>query len=128
MKSSRRIALVFALGLALAVALGVRFLRPVPIVTEDQCQVATGKVLQVSEGSSYDVFIQLENISTRFYINRGLERGLDLQSLRRDLMGKEVTLKYPHYWTPLDPMNSTRHVFKLELDGKVLFDETKASE
>ena len=99
--------------------------RPVPIVTEGECDQVTGVVAHVFEGSSYDVCFRLQDSDKLYYINRGLEQGLVLEELRRDLLGQEITLKYPRYWTPLDPANATRHVSKLEFGERVLFDETK---
>ena len=56
---------------------------------------------------------------------RALERGLDLETLRRDALGRQVTVKVPRYWTPLDPTSWTRSVPKLEQGERVLFDQTK---
>lgn len=104
-------------------------LRPVPIINEEDCQVVTGKVSNVFEGGDKDICLVLQNTSPRFlyrlfYINRGVERGLNPAELKKDLLGQAVTIKFPSYWTPLDPNDSVRHVAKLEFDGAVLFDET----
>lgn len=120
-KASR---LFFLFGLPLFV-IGVLILRPVPIVTESECEAVTGVVANVYEGSRFDVCFRLKDSDKLYYINRGLEQGLELDELRRDLVGREITLKYPRYWTPLDPVNATRHISKLEFGERVLFDETK---
>ena len=56
---------------------------------------------------------------------RGLEAGLVLDDLKAKLIGHEVVIKYPKYWTPLDWNNSIRHLSKLEFKDEVIFDELK---
>lgn len=99
-------------------------LRPVPILNEEACKSVNGTLEKLHEGPGYDLVIKLAEDSRRFYINRGLEQGLDLAELKRTLLGKEILLKYPEHWTPLDPFNETIHVSILEFEGQKLFDET----
>ena len=97
--------------------------RPVPIVEEDKCKIFEGTVVEIFEGAEYDIVFTFKEETTHFYINRGLERGLNLNTLRNDLVNNKITVKYPRYWTPLDPSNSTRHLSKLEFDGITIFSE-----
>ena len=114
------------LGSALSVFLIFAFvLRPVPIVTEDRALVKSGTVTEIYEIGELDVVFKLAETDQRFYINRGLERGLELASLRQDYIGKKLTFKYPSYWTPLDWNNTTRHVSKVEFGEEVIFNELK---
>ena len=105
--------------------LGVAVLifRPVPIPEEEDCLIATGTVVQIYEAGVKDVVFRLKDQARSFYINRGLERGLDLAKLRGQLINQEITIKYPKYWTPLDPGNATRHVSKIEFNGETIFTE-----
>ena len=116
--------LIWIFGALLLIS-AIAILRPVPIVNEDKALVQKGEVLRISEGGVNDVMIILKDVPRTFYINRGLEQGLELESLRSKLTGKEVTLKYPKYWTPLDWNNRIKHVSKLEFEGEVLFNELK---
>lgn len=100
-------------------------LRPVPIVAEEDSLMVSGTVASIGIGGVQDVVIKLKEDKTVYYINRGYENGLDQQSLRDELIGQQVTLKYPDYWTPLDMDNSIRHISKLEHGEKVLFNELK---
>lgn len=99
--------------------------RPVPIVTEDKALIETGVVAKILEGGINDVVIRLKGNKRVFYINRGLESGLDLDDLKERLVGNEVTVKYPKYWTPLDWNNKIKHISKLELNEEVIFNEFK---
>jgi hypothetical protein len=114
------------LGLAITFALiAILFFRPVPIVKEDRALVVKGLVTHVYEGGEKDLVIRLKGEDTRYYINRGLESRFELNSARTKLIGQEVTIKYPKYWTPLDWNNRVRHLSKLELGDEVLFNELK---
>ncbi|OOG73109.1 hypothetical protein [Algoriphagus sp. A40] len=102
---------------------GVLAFRPVPIPEEKDCLILKGTVSEIYEAGTKDVVVKLNGLDTEFYVNRGLERGLDLEKMRAELTNKEVRIKYPDYWTPLNPTNSMRHVSKIESDGKVIFTE-----
>jgi len=93
----------------------------VPTISEDQCLTKVGIVSDVYKGGKNDVVIRLNDIDQFFYINRGLEQGLPLSSLRADLIGRKVTLIYPNHWTPLDPFQTTHHLSKVEMDQNVIF-------
>ncbi len=105
--------------------IAVLIFRPVPIVTEDKALVEKGIVSSIYEGGVKDVVFIIEGNNRKFYINRGLENGLEINKLREKLIGKEVTFKYPRHWTPLDWNNSVIHVSKVEIKGDVIFNELK---
>ena len=60
-----------------------------------------------------------------YYVNHGLERGLNLDSLESALMNRDVLIKYPDHWTPLDPDNSSVHISKIEHEEETIFPELK---
>ncbi len=112
------------LGLiALFFVAAIAIFRPVPIVTEDKALVETGVVAMIKEGGVKDVVIRLEGNKRVFYINRGLENGLNLDELKEKLIGNEITVKYPKYWTPLDWNDRIKHISKVEIGDEVIFDE-----
>ena len=119
MRTGNRIILT---GLAF-LGLGILIFRPVPIPDEKDCLSIKGTVIDIYEAGVKDVVFKLEGLDKAFYINRGLERGLDLKTLRANLANKVITIKYPKHWTPLDPFNSIRHISKLEYDGRTVFTE-----
>lgn len=75
-------------------------------------------LLRAGEDNNY--FFE-ENNNRKFYIKRGLEKGLTI----RTLVGYEVIIKYPKYWTPLNWNNTIRYLSKVETDMKVIFNELK---
>ena len=109
----------------LVLVLAVLIFRPVPTVSASEALVARGVVTAIYEGGVHDIAFRLENDDTVYYINRGLEQGLELPQLERQLMGKEITISYPDYWTPLDWNDKIKHISRVEINGEVLFNELK---
>lgn len=103
--------------------LGVLIFRAVPIPEESGALISKGTVTKIYESGVKDVFFELKGIDKKFYVNRGLERGLNLDELQAELINKEIVIKYPKYWTPLDPDNSVRHISKVESEGRTIFTE-----
>jgi len=103
--------------------LGILIFRPVPIPDEKDCLSLKGKVTDIYERGVKDVVFKLEGFDQEFYVNRGLESGLELNNLRAALINKEIVIKYPKYWTPLDPVNSLRHISKIEHERRTVFTE-----
>jgi len=79
--------------------------------------VQTLKVDAIYEGGVKDI-VFAQNDGKFYYINRGLEQGFTLESLRAELLNKTVTLHVPNVLA--GPSN---HISKLELDGKEIFNE-----
>jgi hypothetical protein len=105
--------------------IGLLIFRPVPIVKEDRAIAVKGTVMSIYEGGVKDVVFKLKDNHVKYYINRGLENGLELNTLKEKLIGNEVVIKYPKYWTPLDWNNEIRHLSKLEFGDEVIFNELK---
>ena len=107
------------------VIVAVLVLRPVPIVSEDKAITEKGIVTNIYEGGTNDIVFRLENNKRKCYINRGLEEGLELNNLREKLVGNQIVLKYPKYWTPLDWNDKIKHISKVEFNDEILFNELK---
>jgi hypothetical protein len=106
--------------LAVVAGLVLLFFRPVPIVPEEDCLVTKGIVASIQEGSSFDVVFTLHT-NQKFYINRGLENGLNIDTLRKNILLQEVTIKYPRYASPFG--SAAIHLSKLEHGDKILYSE-----
>lgn len=103
--------------------LGLLILRPVPIPSEKDCIITKGIVSGIYEGGTHDVVIKLKDQSKQYYVNRGTEYGLEIDKLQKELIDKEIVIKYPNYWTPLDPGNSIIHASKIEFNGSTIYTE-----
>ncbi len=115
--------LLFTGAIAICVVLSILVLKPVPIQDEKDCLKITSTVAEIHEGGDKDVVFKLKDHKVIFYVNRGLERGLDLSMLQSSLTNQEITITYPNYWTPLNLRNSVRHVSKIDFQGRTIFTE-----
>lgn len=125
MNSSKRLNTIDKVFISGLIVFGFIFaaFRPVHIPPEKDCRTLTGKVLKITEGGVKDVNFKLEGHKQVFYVNRGLERGLNLRTLNKQLVGRTITLKYPEHWSLLNFNGHIVHVSKVELDGKTIFTE-----
>lgn len=83
------------------------------------CEVIKVSIKSIREDSSYDiVFTDFQN--DRYYINRGLERGLNLDSLNNKVLNKTVTLHLAKL-----PLGTSEHISQLALDKEIIFTEFK---
>ena len=114
---------IFIIFSLLVLVFAVLIFRPVPTVTANEALVTQGVVTDIYEGGVHDIAFRIENDETVYYINRVLEHGLELPQLERQLMGKEITISYPDYWTPLDWNDKIKHIAKVEINGQVIFSE-----
>lgn len=113
-----RSTLTVAIGLSLLFPFSSCIMNPQP----DECVEISGIVTGVYEGGEKDACFKLEGDHRTFYINRGLENGLHLDSLQ-DLLYQSVTMMYVDMWTPLDPDGNIRHVSQLKHGEELLYSE-----
>ena len=98
-------------------------LRPAPASELSSCETIQGIVADVQLGNSQEIVITLTNTDRVFYINRGQELGFDVNIIKDLILEEEVTLYYPHYWTPLDPTASIRNLTGIQLGDQLVFSE-----
>jgi len=125
MKKVIRIYVIIASLVVVFFILGLYFFRPVPIVEEKDAITVTGIVVDIYEAGVKDVVFRLSGDKVIYYVNRGLEQGLNIDSLKRKLVGNQAVFKYPDYWSPLDRGNKIRHLSKVEFNNEVLFNELR---
>ena len=122
----KKISKIILISLSLIILIiAVLIFRPVPIVSENKTISESGIVTEIYINKGNDVIFVMENTERRFYINRGLENGLELNNLKEKLIGNPIVVKYPKYWTPLDWNNSIRHISKVEFNDEIVFNELK---
>ncbi len=98
----------------------ILILRPVPQPTPENTSCCKGLVEKVFESGTRDITIKLRGDKKTYYINRGLERGLNLDTLQK-LLNRTVEIRYIRHWTPLDYDQSGRPVAQLTHEDLVLF-------
>ncbi|MBO3117911.1 hypothetical protein J4050_14235 [Winogradskyella sp. DF17] len=85
----------------------------------EDCEVVNVIITQISEGTSYDIVFR-DNGTDFYYINRGLERGLNLDSLKTKVLNKTVTL---HLAKLIGGAVTSEHISQLTVDNDTLFTE-----
>ncbi|RIA08452.1 hypothetical protein OE09_0264 [Flavobacteriaceae bacterium MAR_2010_72] len=83
----------------------------------EDCDIRIEKIVKIIEGSTYDIVFKAEG-GDRFYINRGLEQGLNLDSLNAKVLNKTVTLHLPRLL-----FGTSEHIAQLTVDGNIIFTE-----
>ena len=77
--------------------------RPISNPQMDECSLLQGKLAKVkSDPKTKDIYLRLEDVDRHLYINRGLEKGLTEDRLKK-LIGENVSLYVVNHWTLLDP-------------------------
>ncbi len=114
--------LIWVAAIIVLPSLGTIFLYlfKIPIPNEKYCLIITGTVADIYEAGERDIVFTLKEQSKAYYINRGLERGLDLQVLRTGLLNRPITIKYPKHFT------GAGHISKLESAGETVYTELES--
>ena len=69
------------------------------------------------EGSSYDIVFHHDDTNF-YYINRGVELGLNLDSLNAKVLNKSVTLHLPKLG-----LSTSRHIAQMAIGDEIIFTE-----
>lgn len=102
---------------------------PLPAASSSNCEPVEGKVVKVENGSgASDVVIVLANDNAYYYINRGLDRGVKLDALAKQLVDKTVTVYYIKHWSILNFSGKTRHVARIVVNDEVAYNEWKENQ
>ena len=84
----------------------------------EDCVVVDVKITKIALGSDHDVVFH-DNGTDFYYINKGLERGLNLDSLNTKVLNKTVTL---HLAKVLGGITS-EHISQMTLGDEIIFTE-----
>lgn len=85
----------------------------------EDCVVQTVTIQKILEGTANDI-VFYDTGTDRYYINRGLERGLNLDSLNAKVLNKTVTLHLPKL-----VLGTSEHIAQLAVDDVIIFTEFK---
>jgi hypothetical protein len=102
----------------------VAILRPVPIPDDlSECLEETITISNIVHAENQDITIFQANGSRMFYINHGMDYGLDSLINEERLRGAQLKVLYPRYWTPLDWNNNHKHATSIIHGSDTLFNE-----
>ena len=83
------------------------------------CEVVEVTIKKITEGSSYDIVFH-DTGTDYYYINRGLEQGLNLETLNTEVLNKTVTL---HLANVLGGMATSKHISQLAIGDTIIYTE-----
>ena len=83
----------------------------------ENCEVVEVTIKKITEGSSYDIVFH-DTGTDYYYINRGLELGLNLDSLNAKVLNKTVTLHLPKML-----FGTSEHIAQIAIDDEIIFTE-----
>mgnify|MGYP001813958972 CR=1 FL=1 len=83
------------------------------------CYVQTETIINIKEGSTFDIVFSDAHCD-HYYINRGLEMGLILDSLNAKVLNKTVTLHLPKL---LGGLVTSEHIAQLKVGDEIIFTE-----
>lgn len=101
----------------------IQTFKPIRNVQPNEVIEITGKVTEIKDGGGFDIAITLENDNHYYYINRGLEQGLTIEELQKEILNKKVTLYPIHRWTIFTRDKIMGHISKLMIEDRVIFNE-----
>ena len=87
----------------------------------EECHVQTETIINIKEGTSNDIVFS-DSHGDHYYINRGLEMELNLDSLNAKVLNKTVTLHLPKL---LGDLVTSEHIAQLKVGEEIIFTEFK---
>lgn len=113
--------LIFSL---LIIALLYLVFRPIPVSRENSI-VIHSTVDKVMKGSENNIIFELDNAGGIFYINHGLQKGLNPDTLQKELQNREVSVLYlkSNFFSGFSPVKGTKYITELKLGDKVIYSE-----
>ncbi|MEM5563684.1 hypothetical protein WNY78_01140 [Psychroserpens sp. AS72] len=114
--TKRKLYLALALSIIFIICLSL-FSCVIQNPQPEECDIVTIKITKITEGSSYDIVFNKGDLGS-FYINRGLENGLNLDSLNAKVLNKTVTLHLPKLF-----YGTSKHIAQLAIDDEIIFTE-----
>ena len=85
----------------------------------EECYVQTETIISIKEGSTIDIVFS-DTHGDHYYINRGLEMELNLDSLNAKVLNKSVTLHLPKL---LRGIVTSEHIAQLKVGEEIIFTE-----
>jgi len=83
----------------------------------EDCEVVEVTIKKITEGSSYDIVFH-DAGTDYYYINRGLEQGLNLETLNAKVLNKTVTLHLPKLL-----LGTSEHIAQIAIGDDIIFTE-----
>ncbi|REG89651.1 hypothetical protein [Winogradskyella sediminis] len=84
-----------------------------------ECKIISSKIIELREGPTFDIQFKGDD-GKSFYINRGIESGLNLDTLNAKVLNKTVTLHLPKMI-----YGPSKHIAQLAVEDQIIYSEFK---
>jgi hypothetical protein len=120
-RTSLLVIATFALLAPGSVALLLYLKVPAPV--DENCYWKDVEIRSVESPCCLDVVLFAKGSDTRYYINRGLERGIDPEAWNQALADQTVSLQVIQTrWNPLDPHRKLAPIAQVVRGEEIIFD------
>ena len=111
---------------ALSGVLLLLVLCPVPAATTDNMECVQGRFSDVlSDDATGDIVLHIEDVSTRYYINRGSMRGVSVDHLQQEI-GRRIRICYVQsVFQKLFGLTSPLHAVQVHIESEEFYSELK---
>ena len=108
----------------LIIALLYLVFRPIS-VSRDNSIVILSTVDKVKKGSEDNIIFFFFFAGGIFYISNGLQKGLDPDTLQKELQNREVSVLYlkSNFFSGFSPVKGSKYITELKLGDKVIYSE-----
>ena len=111
------IRLILLLAIVLVAAYFVMDAFIIEDIQREDCVLKKVMIDRITEGGSYDIVLE-DTFGDKYYINRGIEHGLNIDSLQNRIGSQMVTLYLPKL-----PVGISEHIAQLSIRDRVLYTE-----
>lgn len=102
------------------------FGKPITTVRMDDCEVVVAEIDGFrGHEESKDIAVYLKDDDSHYYVNRGLEAGLQIAQLEDVAVNQVASIHYAKHWSLLNYDRKHRHVSRITVGDRVLFNEIK---
>lgn len=85
----------------------------------ERCEITNAHIIEIKERTSFDI-VFIDQKGDQYYINRGLEQGLNIDTLKKYALNQSVRLHLPKFW-----LGTSEHIAQIEIKNDTLFTEFK---
>lgn len=101
---------------------------PIRNISEEDVVVMEGVVSEVDSDGKGNIQIVLDGDPHEYYIYKGVAKSIGLVDLQQNIRNKRILLYTLHRWTPFTRDGIHPHVARIEVEGKIIYDEIRNDE
>jgi len=97
---------------------------PIMNVQMDGCDVVTAEINGINGNTATkDISVSLKGDHNYYYINRGLEAGLQVAELKDKTLHQTASIHYARHWSLLNYERKYRHISRVTVGDEIIYNE-----